>query len=144
MPGRSAPPAILLGFDFGERRIGVAVGQSVTGTARALTTLTNRQSAPDWEAIGRLLAEWRPDALVVGIPRHMDDSEHALTRRATRFRNQLAGRYNLPVHTVDERLTSVEAEQTLRDARRGRYDKSEIDRLAAELILQSWLDEHAP
>jgi putative Holliday junction resolvase len=74
----------------------------------------------------------------------MDGSEHALTRRATRFRNQLAGRYNLPVHTVDERLTSVEAEQTLRDSRGGRRDKGEIDRLAAELILQSWLDEHAP
>lgn len=105
--------------------------------------MNSRQGAPDWDAIGRLLTEWRPDALVVGIPCHMDGSEHELTRRARRFRNQLAGRYNLPVHTVDERLTSVVAEQTLRGARGGRYDKRDVDRLAAEYILQSWLDEHA-
>lgn len=130
----------LLGFDFGQKRIGVAVGQTLTGTARALTTLSNRNGAPDWEAITRLLEEWRPDALVVGIPFNMDDTEHEMTRAARRFGNRLAGRYNLPVYTVDERLTSFEAEQELGE-RGGRYRKEDIDMLAAQYILQAWLEQ---
>lgn len=129
------PPQTLLGFDYGTRRIGIAVGQVITGTARPLTTLQSRNGKPDWDGIGRLIRDWLPDALVVGLPRHMDGSEHELTEAARRFGNQLAGRYNLPVYHVDERLTSVEAEQQLGTT----GDKGEVDRLAARIILEDWL-----
>lgn len=138
--GSGAPPRTLLGFDFGTRRIGVAIGQELTGTARPLTTLTSQDGGPDWAAISRLIEQWRPDALVVGIPYHMDDSEMELTHLAKRFGNRLRGRYNLPVFTVDERLTSAEAETQLREAG-NKLDKGAVDPVAAQLILQSWLDQ---
>lgn len=150
------PPRTLLGFDFGTRRIGVAVGQELTGQARPLTVVrARRDGGPDWDTISRLIAEWRPDALVVGMPLHMDGSEHELTRLARRFGNRLAGRYNLPVHRVDERLTSVEAERLLAEAgadtdrQRGRRRRTgnaeaDVDSLAAALILQAWLDRQPP
>jgi len=100
----------LLGFDFGLKRIGVAVGQEMTGTASALTTVAARDGKPDWDAISRLIHEWQPDAVVVGLPLNMDGSDHELSRRARRFGNQLHGRYNLPAHFIDERLSSLEAE----------------------------------
>lgn len=131
----------LLGFDFGTRRIGVAVGQEVTGTARPLTTLQSPNGAVDWPAISALIEEWRPDALVVGIPLHMDGTEQEMTRAARRFGNRLNGRYNLPVFTVDERLTSDEAERLLRDTGRGSGEKGAVDAVAAQLILQAWLEQ---
>jgi putative Holliday junction resolvase len=131
----------LLGFDFGTRRIGVALGQEITGTARPLTTLRSPNGAVDWAAISRIIDEWRPDALVVGIPLHMDGSEQEMTRAARRFGNRLNGRYNLPVFTVDERLTSDEAERLLRDSGRGAGDKEAVDAMAAQLILQAWLEQ---
>ncbi len=132
---------VLLGFDYGLRRIGVAVGQTLTASATALATVAARDGKPDWEAISRLIAEWRPAALVVGLPCNMDGTPHDMTARARRFGNQLAGRYNLPVHTVDERLTSFEAELEMRSAGSGKG--TAVDPLAARLILQSWLDSHA-
>lgn len=135
-------PRTLLGFDFGRSRIGVAIGQELTGQARALTTLRTPGGAIDWGAIARLIEEWRAEALVVGLPLHMDGSEHEVTRAARRFGNRLAGRYNLPVFFVDERLSSDEAERLLAGAGRGgREHKEEIDRIAAQLILQAWLDQ---
>ncbi|PKM43677.1 MAG: Holliday junction resolvase RuvX [Gammaproteobacteria bacterium HGW-Gammaproteobacteria-1] len=131
---------VLLGFDYGTKRIGVAVGQTLTGSARALATVSARDGKPDWDAITRLITQWQPAALVVGLPVHMDGTEHERTARARRFGNQLGGRYNLPVHSVDERLTSYEAEQELRAQGKKVQD---IDPLAAQLILQSWLDTHA-
>lgn len=131
---------VLLGFDYGTKRIGIAVGQTLTGSARPLTIVRARDGKPDWEAISRLIAEWQPAALVVGLPVHMDGTEHERTARARRFGNQLAGRYNLPVHRVDERLTSYEAEQALRAQGKG---GEALDAVAAQLILQSWLDAQA-
>lgn len=131
---------VLLGFDYGTRRIGVAVGQTLTGAARPLTIVRARDGKPDWEAISRLIAEWQPTALVVGLPVHMDGTEHERTARARRFGNQLAGRYNLPVHRVDERLTSYAAELELRAQGKG---GEALDAVAAQLILQSWLDAQA-
>ena len=133
---------VLLGFDFGSKRIGVAVGQLVTGTARELVTLNNRNGAPDWDAITHLLDEWRPDALVVGLPLNLDGSEHEVSRMAKRFGNRLRGRYNLPVFTIDERLSSSEAESLL--AEQGRFDRADVDKVAARLILESWLAENRP
>ncbi len=131
---------VLLGFDYGTKRIGVAVGQTFTGSARPLTIVRARDGKPDWEAVSRLIAEWQPAALVVGLPVHMDGTEHERTARAQRFGNQLAGRYNLPVHRVDERLTSYEAELELHAQGKG---GEALDAVAAQLILQSWLDAHA-
>jgi putative Holliday junction resolvase len=132
---------VLLGFDFGTKRIGVAVGQTLTGSARPLTTLKSNNMQPDWERIGRLIDEWNPDALVVGIPLHLDGSEQELTRLAKRFGNRLSGRYNLPVLHVDERLSSYEAELELGN-QNAKYDKAEIDMVSAQLILQSWFEQN--
>ena len=134
-------PRLLLGFDFGSKRIGVAVGQELTGTARELLTLNNRDGAPDWAAISRLLAEWQPDALVVGLPLNLDGSDHEVSRMARRFGNRLRGRYNLPVFHIDERLSSSEAEALL--SGQGHFDKADVDKLAARLILESWLNQTA-
>ena len=132
-------PETLLAFDYGTRRIGIAVGQTLTGTARPLATLKSRNGKPDWEAIGRLIREWQPDRLVVGLPLHMDGSEQPMTELARRFGRQLEGRYNLPVEWADERLTSEEAERNLP----GGGDKAAIDAEAAAVILQGWLDRQA-
>ncbi|NNF97468.1 MAG: Holliday junction resolvase RuvX [Halobacteria archaeon] len=132
----------LLGFDYGTKRIGVAVGQDITRTVTPLTTLYSQNDKPDWDAIGNLIAEWQPDRLVVGLPLHLDGSAQALTERVQRFGNQLKGRYNLPVEMVDERLTSHEAETGLA-TRGGKIAKADIDALAAALILQSWLDQQS-
>ncbi len=133
----------ILGFDYGKKRIGIAVGQTLTRTAQALTTLQNRDSKPDWEAIQQLLEEWRPVRLVVGLPLHLDGKEQEMTRSARRFANQLHGRFGLPVSHADERLSSVEAEQILAETHGpGRYDKQAIDKLAAQLILQGWLEQN--
>ena len=132
------PVQTLLGFDYGLRRIGVAVGQVLTGSATALITVRARDGKPDWDAISRLIADWKPDALVVGIPYHMDGSEQDMTRRAQRFCRQLDGRYGVPVHPAEERLTSyvVESGPTT-DA-----EKGGIDPLSAQVILQDWLQQH--
>lgn len=134
----------LLGFDYGLRRIGVAVGQTLTGTATPLPALNARDGAPDWNNITRLIEEWRPAALLVGVPYNMDDSRQEMTGRAERFGRQLGGRFNLPVHAVDERLSSHEAEERLRTARqagrRGRISKPEIDSAAACVLLESWFN----
>lgn len=133
----------LLGFDFGLKHIGVAVGQTLTGTARALTSLTARNGVPDWQEIARLIATWHPDAIVIGIPLNMDGSEQPLTHAARRFSDELQQRFLLPVHPMDERLSSVEARAYLFE--QGGYKalkKSAIDSLAAQLILESWLKSY--
>ena len=141
MPLSPRSSGALLGFDFGTQRVGVAIGQMVTATARPLTTLKNKDGGVDWQAVSHLIEEWQPERLVVGIPCHLDGSEHEMTHAARRFGNRLAGRYNLPVETVDERLTSVEAKQLLAESGQGKPAKDEVDKLAAQLILQSWLDQ---
>ena len=138
----SDKPRTVLGFDYGEKRIGVAVGQSVTGSARALVTLNSKTGQPDWQAIASLIQEWQPDALVVGLPMHMDGQHHEITEAAQRFGNRLRGRYNLPVVMVDERLTSHEAEQQFREEHGRRPRPEEIDSLAAQIIVQDWLSQN--
>ncbi len=136
--------ATFLGLDYGTRRIGVAVGQALTGTASPLAPLTARDGVPDWDALARLIAEWQPAAIVVGVPYNMDGSRQDMTDRAERFSRQLHGRFNLPVHAIDERLSSHEAEDRLRTARRegrrGRIAKPEIDSAAACVLLETWLN----
>ena len=128
----------LLGFDYGRKRIGVAVGQRLTRSATALTTVRARDGKPDWPAIAHLIEEWEPDALVVGIPYHVDGSEQDMTRAARRFCRQLEGRYGFPVYQSDERLSSyiVESSRPLKC-----YSDQDIDSQAAQLILQDWLQQ---
>jgi putative Holliday junction resolvase len=132
--------ATLLGFDYGTKKIGVAVGQTVTRTASPLTTLRHRGQKPDWAAIEALVREWRPEAAVLGLPHNMDDTEEeTLAAPVRRFARQLAGRFGIPVHLVDERLTTLAAERALRDQGRGRVDA--LDAYAAKLILETWLGD---
>jgi putative holliday junction resolvase len=131
----------ILAFDFGTQRIGVAVGEDLTGSARALTTIDAAANDARFAAIGRLIDEWCPVRLVVGLPLALDGAAHELTARSRRFANQLAGRFRLPVELVDERLSSVAAESELRAAGRGgRAGKARVDAEAARIILQSWFD----
>lgn len=141
----------LLGFDFGTARIGVAVGETETGMAQPLCVIEGEANAGRFEAIGKLLAEWQPARLVVGLPMNMDGSEHDMSARCRRFANQLTGRFNLPVELMDERLSSAEAEDMLREVgaqhgtragRDWRERKKHLDAMAAQRILQSFLDHH--
>ena len=128
----------LLGFDYGTKKIGVAVGQTITATASPLTMLRAKQQRPDWEQISELIKTWEPEALVVGLPYDLDGTETEVAPGAKRFARQLEGRYRLPVHMADERLTSMVALQDLRDKQRQYGD---IDAMAAKLILETWLSE---
>lgn len=132
----------LLGFDFGPRKIGVAVGQMVTRSASPLVTLRSRDERPDWSRIEALIREWRPSAAVVGLPFNMDDTEVDWSPRVHRFARQLQGRYGIVVHLIDERLTSIEARRQLA-ARPNRKPPTleAVDALAAALILETWLRE---
>lgn len=136
-------PATFLGFDFGERHTGIAAGSTHTGRAQSLSILALHHGAPDWTKLDRLVAEWKPDALVVGLPLNMNDSESRITKAARAFGNRLKGRYNLPVHMVDERLSSRAATDALLAAGVPvRRHKHHIDKVAAQTILQAFLDEH--
>jgi len=133
--------ATLLGFDFGTRKIGIAVGQTITRSATPLVTLRNRDDKPDWSRIESLIREWQPSALVVGLPFNMDDTEVDWSPRVHRFARQLHGRYGLTVHLIDERLTSIEANRQLAARDRKPPTLEAVDALAAALILETWLCE---
>jgi putative Holliday junction resolvase len=132
----------LLGFDYGKQRIGIAVGQGVTRTATALCTVPSSNGTPDWQRIASLVGEWQPQALVVGLPCHADGTDSDMTRAARRFAQQLEARYGLPVHTMDERLSSRTAGDLQRRDAQGAA--SGIDAIAARIILQDWLDMEQP
>ena len=126
----------LLCFDYGERHIGVAVGQTITATATPLEIIGPRNNKPDWNRISALIEQWQPNALVVGIPVMLDDSRQAMTDAAERFARQLEGRYQLPVHHADERLSSYEARRRIKDVKN-------LDAVAAQIILEGWLHEYS-
>ena len=142
MPIANADEATVLAFDFGTRKIGVAIGNTLTRVARPLTTIVSEASAARFDAIASLIEEWQPGMIVVGRPVHADGSEHEMTARAERFARQLSGRFGLKVSCVDERYTSVAADAELAGAGiRGKDRKAQRDAVAAQLILQSWFDE---
>jgi putative Holliday junction resolvase len=138
-------PETVLAFDFGRRRIGIAVGQEITASASALGTVTNGANGPDWARIDTLLAEWQPARLIVGLPLLPDGSPSTLDDDIRAFRAALA-RYALPVESVDETYSSVEASERLislrRDGLRGRIRKEAIDAAAAVLIAERWLSRN--
>lgn len=136
-------PRLLLGFDYGTKQIGVAVGQAVTGQARELCVLKAQNGVPDWSKVEALIREWQPDAIVVGLPLNMDGTPSEMSERAEKFARRLHGRYQLPVHTHDERLTTFEAKgQRLARGQRGGYRDNPVDALAAALLLEGWLEQH--
>ena len=133
----------VLGFDYGTRRIGVATGQTITASATPLTTLNSINQKPDWSAIGQLIEQWKPDALIVGLPTYLDGTRSEMTEKALKFSRQLEGRYNLTVYTVNESLSSYEAEKEIQQHKKiGQHNKQEIDKMAAAIIVQSWLEQN--
>ncbi|HZZ93538.1 MAG TPA: Holliday junction resolvase RuvX [Usitatibacter sp.] len=130
----------LIGFDYGERRIGVAVGETSVRIANPVGHIDAAANEARFEAIARLVAEWRPAGFVVGRPRHSDGSPHAVARLAEKFGRRLLARHGLPVVFVDETLTSATAEAQLRETRTRGRKAGDVDALAASLILQSYLD----
>lgn len=133
-----------LGFDFGSKKIGAAVGQTITGTASPLQTIPSINQNPNWQIISQLITDWQPAGLVVGISRRTDGSDNPITPRMLKFCRQLEGRFKLPVYQQDETLSTFEAKQML-------FDDVSVsatrlwqvqDQLAAQLILQTWLNNH--
>ncbi len=132
-----------MAFDFGLRQIGVATGNCLLGTTTALTVLKAKEGIPDWHELESLVAQWRPDLLVVGNPLNMDGSDSALGKRSAKFARRLHGRLGLEVVLVDERLSSFEAKHEARErGHRGDFKRYPVDSLAAELILQTWLADN--
>lgn len=133
-----------MGFDFGLKRIGVAIGQTVTRTARPLDTLAAKDGVPNWAMLDRLMKKWQPECLVVGIPLNMDGTDQPITQHARAFAQILQDRYQLRVDGMDERLTTKDAKERL--FAEGGYkalQDGQVDRVAAQLILQNWFALHA-
>jgi len=142
-PSQGVPaPGTYLGIDFGRRRIGVAVGQTTTATARPLAVIPNG-AQPDWQALERLLREWRPAGIVIGLPLDADGADTPMSREARAFGRQLGQRGACAVHYNDERLTSMAAQEQFRQRRSGgqarRADAAMLDAMAAAIILENWL-----
>ena len=139
-----ATPETVLAFDFGLRRIGVAVGQRVTASANPLAVIPNNEDGPDWSAIGQLVREWQPARFIVGMPTSADGSPSEIADHVRAFIAELE-RYSLPVETQDERFSSLEAKELLKSGRaeglRGRISKEMIDSAAAALIAERWLSK---
>lgn len=135
-------PETIVAFDFGLRRIGVAVGQSITASANPIATISNSDTGPDWQAISAILSEWSPARLIVGMPLHKDGSPSEMVKHINQFIGELK-RFSRPVETVDESYSSLEASELLKLERtlglRGRINKEAVDSVAAMLIAERWL-----
>lgn len=140
------PEKIIVGFDFGLKHIGVALGQSITQTARPLTTLTARDGVPNWNEIQSILEKWKPDDLVVGIPLHLDDTTQPMTFCARRFMNKLRARFKIPTHAVDERLSTWEAKtrapvKVIHHPAKAKAHIDEMHAYAAVVLVEQWMAE---
>lgn len=136
-------PQTLLAFDFGTQNIGVASGQTLTGLASELPPLKARDGIPNWDDLGKLLKEYNPDKVLVGLPLNMDDTESELSARARKFGNRLHGRFGVQVEMVDERLSTFAAkEEAAERGHKGNYAQAPVDSIAARLILESWLSNN--
>lgn len=133
MPNQNNISGVVLGFDFGLRRIGVAVGQTVTQTASPEAIVKSKDGKPDWEHITQLFENWKPSAIVVGLPMRLDGTEQALTQPARKFGQRLSGRYHCPIFYIEEQLSSIAAEDR-------QLKQQHIDDHAAQIILENWLE----
>lgn len=131
----------LIGFDFGLRRIGVAIGQTITRTASPEAIVDSKDGKPNWEHISQLFEKWQPSAIVVGLPMRLDGTEQALTQPARKFGQRLSGRYGRPVFFIEEQLSSIEAEKR-QNSRSKRGKNEHIDDHAAQIILENWLQQN--
>ncbi|BFM18552.1 Holliday junction resolvase RuvX [Maricurvus nonylphenolicus] len=131
----------LLAFDYGVKNIGVAYGQTLSGTATEIPPIKARDGVPNWDDVAALLKEWQPDVLLVGLPLNMDGTESELCPRARKFGNRLHGRFGVKVEMVDERLSTFAAkEEAAERGHRGNYGQAPVDSIAARLILESWMN----
>lgn len=142
MPKFAQTPAevegTVIGFDFGLKRIGVAIGQTITQTASPLTIVASKDGKPDWAHISQLFEEWQPVAIVVGLPKRLNGEEQPFTQSARKFGQRLNGRYHRPVFFIDEQLSSIEAENRMK----GRIAPHQsVDDHAAQIILENWLQQ---
>ena len=141
LPSNCDEPVTALAFDYGTQRIGVAFGQSISSTAKAVTILKAKDGVPDWDQIQKLIDEWKPVLLVVGLPYNRDGTESKLLTQAIKFARRLNGRFNLPSFGIDERLSSKAAiEKVVKDSH-GNKNKTAIDDIAAQIILENWFSE---
>ena len=132
----------IIGFDFGQKRIGVAIGNNISKSAQALITIESASSNQKFEAIQKIMDEWQPVSIVVGVPFNVDGSEHKVTNLCKKFAKQLEQKYALPIHLIDERYTSIEANYEIQDKKIDlKKKKLLIDQIAAKIILQSYLDQ---
>lgn len=146
MPATPEAVSTALGFDYGARRIGVAVGNALTGTARALEVIANGAQGPDWPRVDALMREWQPQILLVGLPLTMEGEEQKNSAAARAFAARLDEKYKLPTQLVDERLSSREAARRFAQRRAGgqarRKHAAALDAVAAEIIIEQWLCDH--
>jgi len=132
----------IIGFDFGQKRIGVAIGNNISKSAQALITIESASNNQKFEAIQKIMDEWQPVSIVVGVPFNVDGSEHKVTNLCKKFAKQLEQKYALPIHLIDERYTSIEASYEIQDKKIDlKKKKLLIDQIAAKIILQSYLDQ---
>lgn len=133
----------LMAFDFGTKRIGIAVGQRLTGTGEPLSPIKANDGIPNWQELERIINTWNPDAFVVGLPLNMDGTPSSMSVRANKFAKRLEGRYHRRAFTHDERLSSFEAKGYVMAQGGSRdFGKNSVDGLAAQLVLESWMAEH--
>lgn len=138
----SKPITCVLGFDYGKKRIGLATGQTITHSATPCKTINQIDGNPDWAAIGNEIQQWKPQALIVGMPYFTDGSENRMTAAARQFCYELEKRFQLPVYEVNEALSSQHAEEILKqNIKINQQNKHEIDKMAAAIIVQRWLDQ---
>lgn len=143
MTEKTKMPATLLGFDFGTKSIGVATGQMITATAQPIPAIKANDGIPNWETVEKVIKEWQPDLVVVGLPLNMDGTEQAITQRAKKFANRLNGRFGVTIALQDERLTTASAKEFIFE--RGGFkalDKGKVDSVSAALILESWMESY--
>ena len=141
LPSNCDEPVTALAFDYGTQRIGVAFGQSISSTAKAVTILKAKDGVPDWDQIQKLIDEWKPVLFVVGLPYNLHGTESKLLTQAIKFARRLNGRFNLPSFGIDERLSSKAAiEKVVKDSH-GNKNKTAIDDIAAQIILENWFSE---
>ena len=132
----------IIGFDFGQKRIGVAIGNNISKSAQALITIESASNNQKFEAIQKIMDEWQPVSIVVGVPFNVDGSEHKVTNLCKKFAKQLEQKYALPIHLIDERYTSIEASYEIQHKKIDlKKKKLLIDQIAAKIILQSYLDQ---
>ncbi|MEH6451571.1 MAG: Holliday junction resolvase RuvX [Psychromonas sp.] len=143
MTEQSKAPSSLLGFDFGTKSIGVATGQMITATAQPIAAIKANDGIPNWNIVEKVIQDWQPDLVVIGLPLNMDGTEQAITQRAKKFGNRLSGRFGVKIAFQDERLTTASAKEFIFE--HGGYkalDKGKIDSVSAALILEGWMQSY--